>query len=309
MRNVRIIKVFLISTGLLFFTVNATYVSYVTSAAWDGVGFCIYVKRETIQKRLDAYHNSISDGCGGRPSLVIPEKRGFSDLETSDYHPVFVTFGHVTSHDFDDYLKHNPDPCVAVSGLEVSVKIPLLAANASGPPIYALSVAKLYEKSRGDIPKINFLYPYFPVDEIQFNDSEFVVKNGSDEMRVSVIKHNHPCESPRPIVMEEFEEFRVSEFYFGLSKPDFSFCDRHSFQSDFCTNAKQVQSAVDRHAPNICQKYEVSNKRACDASVEVVNITSGFRDFILLGRDPINILASESYSSDTVVGLKYPCQE
>ncbi|KAJ8021454.1 hypothetical protein HOLleu_38664 [Holothuria leucospilota] len=64
-------QVFLIPTGLLFFTVNATYVSYVTSATWDGVGFCISVKRETIQKRLDAYHNSISDGCGGSKLLKL----------------------------------------------------------------------------------------------------------------------------------------------------------------------------------------------------------------------------------------------
>ncbi|KAJ8021452.1 hypothetical protein HOLleu_38661 [Holothuria leucospilota] len=167
----------------------------------------------------------------------------------------------------------------------------------------------LYEKSRGDIPKLNFLYPYSPVDEIQLSDSEGVVKNGSDELRVSIIKHNDPCAPPRSIIKEEFDEFFVAEFHFGLPKPDFSFCDRHSFKSDFCTNAKRVQCAVHRHAPNLCQKCIVSNPQPCEASVEILNISSGFRDFFLLGNDPVNILASESYSCDFVMGLKYPCQE
>ncbi|KAJ8021446.1 hypothetical protein HOLleu_38649 [Holothuria leucospilota] len=93
-----------------------------------------------------------------------------------DLHPIFVDFGYLTSHDFDDYLRDNPDSCVSDSGMEVAVTIPLLAANATGPPIYALSLAKLYEKSRGDIPKINFLYSYIPVEEIKLTDSGAVVK-------------------------------------------------------------------------------------------------------------------------------------
>ncbi|KAJ8021453.1 hypothetical protein HOLleu_38662 [Holothuria leucospilota] len=298
----------IIQTGLSLFAVNATYVDYVTSGTWNGVGFNIAVKREKIQEKLDAYHSSISDGCGDGPKLVLPEKQVFPELETREHHFVHVDFGYLTSRDFDDFLEDNPHPCVSVSGLEVAVIIPLLAANASGPPIYALALAKLYEKSRGDIPKSNFLYPYIPVDEIQFSDSEGVVKKGSDELRVSIIKHNDPCEPPRSIA-EEFDEFFVAEFHFGLPKPDFSFCDRHSFQSDFCTNAKRVQCAVHRHAPNLCQKYNISNPRPCEALVEILNVTSGFRDLILLGNDPVNILSSESYSGDTVVGLKYPCQE
>ncbi|KAJ8021447.1 hypothetical protein HOLleu_38653 [Holothuria leucospilota] len=299
----------IIQTGLSVFAVKATYVDYVTSAAWDGVGFYIAVKRERIQEKLDAYHSAISDRCGDGPKLAIPEKEVFPDLETKDHHPVYVEFGFVTSHDFDDYLKDNPDPCVSVSGLEVGVTIPLLAANATGPPNYALSLARLYENSRGDIPKVNFLYQYMPVDEFQFSDSGAVVKNGSDELRVSFIRHNHPCEPPRSIVKEEFDAFLLTEFHLGLPKPDYSFCDRHSFQSDFCTNAKRVQCSVHRHAPNICQKYKDFHRQHCAASGEILNITSGFRDFILVGNDPVNILASESYSCDAVVGLKYPCQE
>ena len=57
-------QVLLIHTGLLLSTANAAYVDYVTSASWDGVGFYISVKRDKIQEKLDAYHNSISDRCG-----------------------------------------------------------------------------------------------------------------------------------------------------------------------------------------------------------------------------------------------------
>lgn len=100
----------------------------------------------------------------------MPDVPILPDLHNSDRHPVYISFGHMKSHDFDGYLEENPNTCVSVSGLEVAVTIPLLAGAPDGPPVYALALAKFYEKSRGDIPKINFLYPYIPVDEITMND-------------------------------------------------------------------------------------------------------------------------------------------
>lgn len=64
-------NVFLVEIGLLTFIVNGTYVDYVSSTAWDGVGFYISVRREVIQNRLDAYHSSVTNECGGGKLLRL----------------------------------------------------------------------------------------------------------------------------------------------------------------------------------------------------------------------------------------------
>ncbi|KAJ8021444.1 hypothetical protein HOLleu_38647 [Holothuria leucospilota] len=304
-------KVLVVEVGLVLVTLNATYVEYVTSGAWDGVGFYISAKRETIQQTLDAYHDSVSNGCCGEgPRLFIPRKSVFPELQMSDHHPVSVDFGYLESHDFDDYLKINREPSISISGPEVAVSIPYLAADSNGPPVYTLALAHLYEQSRGDIPKTNFLYPYIPVDEIQITDIGAVVRNGSEELGVSFIRHNHPCKAPPSTVSEKFDEFLYEEFHLGLPEPDFSFCDRHSFRSDFCTNLQRVKCAIHGYAPHVCQMYKTDNASSCEASVKIINITPFFRDFILLGNDSVNIIATESYASyKSLVGLKYPCQK
>ncbi|KAJ8021777.1 hypothetical protein HOLleu_39071 [Holothuria leucospilota] len=302
-------RIFLVGISVVLLSMDGMCYNYVMNASWDGVAFNISVKRETIQKTLDAFHSSVSDTCGEGQRLFIPEKSFFPDLQTSAHHPVYVDVGYMSSHDFYDYLKNNPELCISVSGLEVAVHIPLLADDPAGPPVYALAVAVLYEKSRGDIPKPNFLCRYIPVEEIQLSDSEAFVRNGSDEMRVSFTRSNNPCKPSSFIVTEEFDEL-LDEFLFGLPEPDFSFCERHTFRSDFCTNANRVKCTINRHAPNICQTFKKRSVQPCEASLNIMNITPGFREFILLENDPINILASESYSDGPpLIGLKSPCQE
>ncbi|KAJ8023495.1 hypothetical protein HOLleu_35953 [Holothuria leucospilota] len=166
-----------------------------------------------------------------------------------------------------------------------------------------------YERSRGDIPKTNFLYPYIPVDEISMNDYGAIVRDGSDEFKLSFNQPSTSCKPPSSIVKEEFEKFALSDFQFGLPAPDFSFCDRHSFASRFCANAERIKCDVKRYAPNICMKWTSRDIQHCATTVEIEKITSGFRDIILVGDDPINILASESNHYNSSVTLKYPCQE
>lgn len=241
--------------------------------------------------------------------MFVPKGPVLPGMHNNCIHPVNIDFGLIRSRDFDEYLKDNPNPSVSTSGLEVAVSIPLLASSPDGPPSYALAVAILYEKSRGDIPKINFLYPYLPVDEIMLYDDGAFVRNGSDEMRISFNRSGNVCKPPTPIVKEEFAEFAFGDLQFGLPAPDYSFCDRHSFENKFCANFEGIKCAVQRSAPNLCQLWEANMHKPCAATVKIENITSGFRDFILLGDDPINILASQSYHDNGSIGLKYPCQE
>ncbi|KAJ8043937.1 hypothetical protein HOLleu_11261 [Holothuria leucospilota] len=288
---------------------SAVSVDGVATGEWDGIDFYISVKRDAIQKKLDAFHISRSNGCDDRPRLYVPDGPILPDLHNSDRHPVYIDFGHMKSHDFDGYLEENPNTCVSVSGLEVAVTIPLLAGAPDGPPVYALALAKFYEKSRGDMPKINFLYPYIPVDEIKMSDYGAVVRNGNDEMRVTFNRLIHPCKPLDSMVNEEFEEFIHSDFQFGLPQPDYSFCDRHSFESKFCANAERIKCGVQRYSPNLCQQWSSKTTKHCVTTVEIKKITSWFREYILLGDDPVNILASETHSSNFSIALKYPCQE
>ncbi|KAJ8043842.1 hypothetical protein HOLleu_11117 [Holothuria leucospilota] len=218
--------------------------------------------------------------------------------------------GYVRSHDFDDYLKDNPNPSLSISGLEVTVTIPFLARTPNGPPNYAFALTKFYQKSRGDIPKINVLYPYVPVDEITLIDNEAVVRNGNDEMRFSFNRMDQPnCSAPKSIVTEELQEILQNEFQFGLPSPEYSFCGRHGFESQFCRNDERDKCEVRRYAPNICQKWSSNDTVQCATTVAIENITTGFRDITLLGEDPINILASESYHQNFTLALKYPCED
>ncbi|KAJ8023426.1 hypothetical protein HOLleu_35870 [Holothuria leucospilota] len=150
---------------------------------------------------------------------VLPE------LHPADHYPVYIDFGYLTSHYFDDYWNRNPNNCVSTSGFEVAGTIPLLADSSNGSPIYVLALAKFYERWRGDIPKTNHLYPYIPVDEIKRDKYGAVAKNGSDKIRVFFHDLKHPCKPPSSSVKEEFDDFMFSMFHFGLPAPEYSFCD------------------------------------------------------------------------------------
>ncbi|KAJ8023494.1 hypothetical protein HOLleu_35951 [Holothuria leucospilota] len=303
------LSILLVEFGGLLFSSTAHVLNDVSSGSWDGVGFYIAVKREAVQEKLDAFHRSTSNQCGDGPRLFIPEISVLPNLHHSDYHPVYIDIGDLKSHDFDDYLKENSNPCVSVSGMEIAVTIPLLAGTPNGPPEYALALAMFYERSRGDIPKINILYPYIPVDEITLNEHSAAVINGRDEMRISFSRFNERCEPATGIVKEEFEQFILSDVQFGIPAPDYSFCERHSFENKFCSNAERIKSYVHRYSPNLCQKWTSNDPEECETEVAIENITSGFRDILLVGDEPVNILASEVLHYNFSIALKYPCQD
>ena len=77
----------------------------------------------------------------------MPEVPVLSEIHNNDRHPIYIDVGFIRSHDFDEYLGNNRDPCVSTSGLEVTVTVPLLASAPNGPPLYALALKNFYEKS------------------------------------------------------------------------------------------------------------------------------------------------------------------
>lgn len=100
--------------------------------------------------------------------------------------------------------------------------IPLLAGAPDGPPVYALALAKFYPKSRGDIPKINFLYPYIPVDEITMNDyGAFLAHRGF--LHRWCVEQTHSAH----VLSMSFEEqsIALSSVFSGLQLSSTGICD------------------------------------------------------------------------------------
>lgn len=182
------------------------------------------------------------------------------------------------------------------STLTVSVTIPFLARTSTGPSNYALALVTFYEKSRDDIPNLNVLYPYIPVDEIIMDFGFAVVRNESGEMKISFNRINQ-LNGPPPtsIVKAEFDHFHQGEYQFGLPSPEYSFCERHNFKSQLCENAERVKCGVSRYTPNICQRWLSGDFTHCATTATIENITTGFRDFVFLGDGPVDIIYSENY--------------
>lgn len=243
--------------------------------------------------------------CSG-PRLFLPNYRVFPKLLNKGQHPIYIDFGYVTFFEFED----GSDPQNPLFyGIEVAVTIPLLTDQPDGPPAYSLALAKFYDRSRGDFPKPNILYPYIPADKLTLDDNGAYVQIGDDEFSVTFDRQTHPCIPPPSIVRHEFDEFVAHDLQLGTPEPHFEYCHCNPSATKFCSHAENITCAVSRYAPNLCQIWQPSSLRSCVTSVRVGTVTDYFRDFMLFGDDPINVIASETMSSNFTIGFKYPCME
>ncbi|KAJ8030316.1 hypothetical protein HOLleu_26691 [Holothuria leucospilota] len=274
-----------------------------TNCFWDGVGAYIAVDRQVIQKKLNDWHDSISSACDG-PRLYLPTSPVFPKILNRNQHVVYIGTGYMTFHDFQDLVEE----CISVNGMEFIVTIPLLTDHPDGIPFYSLALKHFYERGRGDIPKPNIAMPYEPVDEITRKENGVVLRKGSEKLQLSYVRYTDPCKIPNPLVRHEFDEYIDQGLQFGVKEPDFSFCDRHPVDNRYCMTAKSIRCEVHRSSPNICQtSWKETNKVSCETPLQMVGVTQGFRDMMLLGDGEIKIVASQSYFGNTSVGLKYPC--
>ncbi|KAJ8050940.1 hypothetical protein HOLleu_04328 [Holothuria leucospilota] len=272
---------------------------------WDGYIAYMPVDRRLVQDRLDSWYNSISNVCGG-PRLYLPEEPVFPDILNKDQHVVYFDTGYVKHHDFEDF----PDKSVSVNGLEFAVVIPLLADHPKGHPKYSLALSKFYQRDRGDFPQPNLAFPYIPVDVLKMNETNVYMRNGDDEMKVSYERLVNPCEPAIEVSRHELDEFITQEFQLGVPEPDFSFCDRHPSENQVCQTLQSIRCDLHRSSPNICQSSWNSEERmVCFASAQVTRIDKWFRDFMMLGNGPAEVIASDSLTGNFSLGLKYPCLE
>ncbi|KAJ8041766.1 hypothetical protein HOLleu_12671 [Holothuria leucospilota] len=272
----------------------------VWSYGWDGILAYIPANRQLIQEKLDTWHNSISETCNG-PRLYLPETEAFPGILDKDQHVVHIEIGYVNYH--------IPDKCNSVNGVELGLVIPLLSDDPKGPPKYSLALIKFYQRDRVEPPYSNHSFPYLPVDELTMTDSSVVMRNGSDEILLSFERFNKPCKPAPAMSKHELDEFLTRNFQFGLPQPGFSSCDRRPSYNQFCKCIESIQCDLPRCYPEVCETAWYSNERVtCSASVQITNISEGFRDFMMLGDGPIEVIAADSITGDfTMNQSKCPC--
>ncbi|KAJ8024233.1 hypothetical protein HOLleu_36903 [Holothuria leucospilota] len=101
------------------------------------------------------------------------------------------------------------------------------------------------------------------------------------------------------------------ELLLGISQPEFpTVCDFLE-KNYFCSVTNSIRDDVISFAPNVCQiPWGPSSTTSCQVSLEVSNITPGFRERLLLRReDPVYFIASESYEQYFDIAVKFPCVE
>ncbi|KAJ8030495.1 hypothetical protein HOLleu_26938 [Holothuria leucospilota] len=154
--------------------------------------------------------------------LYLPASPAFPEILDDTQHVVFIAIGYSNFHDFEKLS----DNCISADGTIFDLSIPLLSNGPEGIPQYSLALATFYGRERGDIPKSNIIFPYILVDEITMNETSVIMRNGTDEMQLSLFKPSGSCSIPDSITRHEFESYIKTELQFGLHEPEFfSFCD------------------------------------------------------------------------------------
>lgn len=241
------------------------------------------------------------------PRLFLPEKPAFPNILKANEHVIYFSAGESVFTDFLD----ETDPCLSNEESGVTFAIPLLTDKPRGGlPQYSLALGILYDRHNKQIDKPNLIIPYLPVDELTLNDTILFLRNGTDEMLVKFQRNNNPCKPVTSLVRHEAEEFLEVDLQFGLPEPNFEVCDDHDhYDNPFCSTVRAIKCEVSRSAPNICQlPWRTSDQHACDATIEVINVTPGFRKLMCLSDDePVRLLATESRKVIARIGLRYPC--
>lgn len=234
------------------------------------------------------------------PRLYIPDEPVFSDgILSCEQHIAYIDFG------INNFLNSDSLTSFPV----VAVTIPFLSGHPKEPPKYSLALGELFQRNNSLISSSNFAFPHITIDEVTITSDEVILRNGSDEMRVSYTRYIDPCVPTSSRVRDEFEQFLSEDKEIGAAETNFDICDIEQFQqSEFCKIVDGIRCGISRVGPNFCQSaWNSSDKVVCKTTFEFLNVTSGFRNFMMMKEDPVNILATESLYGNFTIGVDYPC--
>ncbi|KAJ8024226.1 hypothetical protein HOLleu_36894 [Holothuria leucospilota] len=304
----RMVIVTLVTIASIFIRLECSNGRTVTLShdTWRGVVGYIPVDRKAVQEKLDVY-NIHQGSCGG-PLLYLPENPVFPEILNETQHVVYIDFGTITQFDTEEFKTVEAHTYPSLSRPESFLLIPLLSNEPKGPAAFALVLDVFYPRNRSDLPNIGITFNYVPVDDVSISRTEAIVRDGNEEIRISIDIHDSPCTPAPSGISHELDEFLEDNSVLGFSQPDFSSCE--GLQGNrFCSLVERIKDDVIFFAPNICfSSWGSPTSISCQARMEVLNITSEFRQRMLLGiDDPIHFIASESYNVYGATVVKFPC--
>lgn len=185
--------------------------------------------------------------------------------------------------------------------ISAMVMIPFLSASPGGPAQYSLVIGEYSPES---------LPGGVELEEISIAEDHLRIKNQGEYLEAT-LSVTSPCLEPDTLVRHKLDDDVVKSLVFG----DDSLLESFECVSDqtglaaLCEMMDQIRPDVEKNNPNVCDTTIVKDEKICDASFEIEKISQGFRDMLVLGDGPINIIGAEKINGNYGMGLKYPCVE
>ncbi|PIK61085.1 hypothetical protein BSL78_02009 [Apostichopus japonicus] len=256
-------------------------------AKFEGTSVFFSVDEADVQAKLDEYllkHPAA-------PKLYIPADTEFMGLEKGK-HVINFEFGFATGFEMLSM------PLQEISAMVI---IPFLAASPGGPAQYSLVIGEYSPES---------LPGGVELEEISIAEDHLRIKNQGEYLEAT-LSVTSPCLEPDTLVRHKLDDDVVKSLVFGVDSllESFECVSVQTGLAALCKMMDQIRPDVEKNNPNVCDTTIVKDEKICDASFEIEKISQGFRDMLVLGDGPINIIGAEKINGNYGMGLKYPCVE
>ncbi|XP_071811593.1 uncharacterized protein [Apostichopus japonicus] len=274
---------------------------------FDGWSVFIPVNRSKLQSRIDEITSEKSD-----VKFFLPSYNSCKDHVCEDQHVVVIAYG-ILSAVLRDESSLDPDCDVALDSDAFSFMFPFLSSEPDQPGQLSLFLSR-YTSTEG----VYFDPNVAITNKIQ---AERLVHN-RNETHVSIdFQHGDfklkmegqisgGCHEPNDYNLQALEDY-TQELSLSQTPPDFSVCDNlHECicDVDFCSVWDRYREELTEAGSNVCQYWtHASDAVNCEASFEILEISTELKEYIALDEDHTTIVAGEMQKGSFGIGLKFPC--
>ncbi|XP_071818044.1 uncharacterized protein [Apostichopus japonicus] len=283
------LRVLILLIVFLQYTARSTWTKDLYHARYDGISIFFVVDAEVVQAKLDEYFKNNP----GVPTLYISADPVFPGLESGE-HVVNIEFGVDETFEFSTMFQY--------AGT-LLIFLPFLSASPDGPADYTLKLGEFYPESLQDITKL---------EELTI-DGNILIRDQGQELRFS-FNDETPCVSSPTKALHVKDDEVMKSTIFGYDELVRLYeCDEQIPKTDLlvehCERFERILPEVRDAEPNVCVFTTITKLHSCQATVQVLSITQGIRDVMLLGEGQITIIGAERFRGLFNAGLKYPCVE
>lgn len=237
------------------------------------------------------------------PQLYVPSQPIFPNV-TEGKHVVYIDFGYQGTRDLAKQF--------TITSMKpiFYILIPLVSDSPNGLPHYNLPLANFILPAHRNEDMIGTtLFPFQEADALIICDSSVHLRHQGEEIKVEY-SVSEPCTKPPQLLSDEFQELVLEGALLGSHSGNVFFCNSRPYStqaSSYCNLMDGIRHDVECAYPDVCTVYKSEDERACTASFQITKITEGFREMLLLGDNPINIVSSEMFGGNYTIDIKYPC--